>query len=180
MQQPPGENAPPRSPTDRADGGVDPGAPAPQPPRLALHAQYIRDLSFENPHGPLGPGDADNKPQVDVNVNVETRRVADNRYESSLKINAKAKQQENVAFVLELDYCGVFDVSGFPEQLLAQILLVECPRLLFPFARRIAADAVRDGGFPALFLDPIDFLSLYRQRLQQEAAKARPNLPPKT
>ncbi len=154
-----------------------PGGEAPAaPPRMSLVTQFVRDLSFENPRGPLAVADADDKPQVEVQVNVETKRsaAATDRYEIGLKINATAKKRSGAAFLLELDYCGVFEIAGFTDNVLAQVLLVECPRLLFPFARRIAADVVRDGGFPALFLDPIDFLGLYRQRLQEEARKGRP------
>ena len=149
-------------------------APAPQP-RMSMHTQFVRDLSFENPRGPAALSDADDKPQVEVQVNVETKRVPEHpeRYEVALKINATAKKKAGPAFLLELDYCGVFEIAGFENNVLAQVLLVECPRLLFPFARRIAADAVRDGGFPTLFLDPIDFLGLYRQRLAEEARKAK-------
>lgn len=160
-----------------------PGAPetgAAASPRLMLVGQFIRDLSFENPHGPLGQGEGDSRPQVEVQVNVETRRAEDSRerYEVALKINAAAKKGTATAFLLELDFRGLFDIVGFPDNLLPQVLLVECPRLLFPFARRIAADAVRDGGFPALMIDPIDFLSLYRQRLAEEHKRRASAEPP--
>lgn len=147
-----------------------PEAGATASPRLMLVGQFIRDLSFENPHGPLGQGEGDARPQVEVQINVESRRSEDSRerYEVALKINAAAKKGGATSFLLELDFRGLFDVVGFPDNLLPQVLLVECPRLLFPFARRIAADAVRDGGFPALMIDPIDFLSLFRQRLAEE------------
>jgi preprotein translocase subunit SecB len=157
----------------------NPAEPA-LPPRMTMHTQFVRDLSFENPRGPAALNDPDDKPQVEVQVNVETKRTAEHadRYEVALKINATAKKKAGPAFLLELDYCGVFEITGFGDNVLAQVLLVECPRLLFPFARRIAADAVRDGGFPTLFLDPIDFLGLYRQRLSEEARKARPMAAP--
>jgi preprotein translocase subunit SecB len=158
--------------TDPAKPAEPAAAPA---PRMVMHTQFVRDLSFENPRGPAALGDADDKPQVEVQVNVESKRVPEHadRYEVALKINATARKKTGPAFLLELDYCGVFDITGFDNNVLAQVLLVECPRLLFPFARRIAADAVRDGGFPTLFLDPIDFLGLYRQRLSEEARKAK-------
>lgn len=148
-------------------------------PRLRVIGQYVHDLSFENPHGPTVTADPEQKPQVEVTVNVETRRGGDqpNRYEVLLKINAVAKRTAETAFLLELDYRGMFEVAGFPDNLLGQVLLVECPRLLFPYARKIASDTVQDGGFPAFMLDPIDFLALYRARLAQEAQKGKANPP---
>ncbi|MSP83637.1 MAG: protein-export chaperone SecB [Alphaproteobacteria bacterium] len=149
-------------------------------PRLRVIGQYVRDLSFENPRGIPPQGEGEPRPQVDVSVNVETRRANDvpNRYEVALKINAAAKRGTETAFLVELDYRGLFEIAGFPNNLLGQVLLVECPRLLFPFARNIAADAVQDGGFPPFLIDPIDFLALYRARVAQEAPKAQETAPP--
>lgn len=158
--------------------GAQPAAPGAQPtgqdatqPKLVLLNQYIRDLSFENPRAPASLADGEGRPQVEVQVQIETRRDDTlGRFEVALKVNATGKRQGGIGFVVELDYRGLFEIGGFQQNVLPQVLLVECPRLLFPFARRIVADAVRDGGFPPLFLDPIDFLTLYRQRLQQELA----------
>jgi preprotein translocase subunit SecB len=148
-------------------------AAPPQGPRLRVLGQYVRDLSFENPRG-LTPAGEEVRPQVDVSVNVESRRVPDqaSRFEVALKVSAAAKRGQDPAFLVELDYRGLFELAGFSDNLLPQVLLVECPRLLFPFARKIVADAVQDGGFPPFLVEPIDFLALYRARLAQEQAKS--------
>ena len=162
---PPGGTTPP--------GGA-PGAAGPQAaaPRLAVVNQYVKDLSFEHPGAPqtLMPGGP--RPQIGVRVNVSTRAVDDERHEIVLHVNVDAKADERVVFMLELAYAGVFALSNVPQETAQAVLLVECPRLLFPFARRIVADVTRDGGLPPLMIEPIDFLGLYRRRLQQAQAAA--------
>jgi preprotein translocase subunit SecB len=149
-------------------------APAPGPaaaapaagaeqPKLMLHSQFLQDMSFENPQGAKSFSKSDMKPQVQVNLNVDSRKLGETLYEVSLKISANAKQDEEPCFLTEIDYRGVFSLTGVEENLIPQILLIEGPRTIFPFARRIIADAVRDGGFPPLMLEPVDFVSLYRQ-----------------
>jgi preprotein translocase subunit SecB len=153
------------------------GAPANQsdvdqanPPRLMIQSQYVKDLSFENPRAPLSlqPGEA--RPEIQIRVDVQARQLEAERYEVSLQVHVEAKAGEASAFMMELTYGGVFGLLNIPPDSLQPLLLIECPRLLFPFARRVVADATRDGGFPPLLIDPIDFATLYRRRQQQAQA----------
>jgi preprotein translocase subunit SecB len=136
-------------------------------PAMGIRAQYIKDLSFENPHAPgslLQP----EQPRIDVNVNVEAKPAGDLGYEVTLNIRADARSNERTAFVLELEYAGLFDLTRIPEAQRHAVCLIEAPRLLFPFARQIAAETTRSGGFPPMYLDPIDFGALYRNHLSQQ------------
>ncbi len=152
-------------------------------PKISIQAQYVRDMSFENVAVQSGDGRLDAKPDIQVGVNLDAKKRNDDQYEVILKVNATAKSNEAVMFIVELEYAGIFRVENVPEQQLHPVLLIECPRILFPFARRIVADATRDGGYPPLMLDPIDFAELFRRRVAQaqaerqseEAAAARPN-----
>ena len=140
-------------------------------PQITVSNQYIKDLSFENPNAPQSLLAGTAPPQIAVNVDVQVRRLGDTLFEAALRLSATAKQGEQTNFVVELVYAGVFVLNNIPPEHLEGVLLVECPRLLFPFARRIIADATRDGGFPPLMLDPIDFMDLYRRsRAEREAA----------
>ena len=158
------------TPTD----GDSPPADAAQPgsaPAMGVRAQYIKDLSFENPHSPgslLKP----EQPRIDVNVNVEAKPAGDMGYEVTLNIRADARSDERAAFVFELEYAGLFDLSRIPEAQRHAVCLIEAPRLLFPFARQIAAETTRSGGFPPMYLDPIDFGALYRNHLSQRQGAA--------
>ncbi len=133
-------------------------------PQLAVLGQYVKDLSFENPRAPMSLSQSQEQPRGDVGIQVKNRGLGDDRYEIVLEFNIKSSVGEDVAFILELSYGGVFTVRGFDENTTRLALWVECPRLLFPFARRIIADSIRDGGFAPLMLGPIDFLRLYQQR----------------
>jgi len=154
------------------------GAPAPAPadaseaPSLSINAQYVKDLSFENPNAPHSLTQAANRPQIEVNVDVQARGLASNTFEVDLHITATAKHGEATAFVVELVYAGLFTLRNVPADQLEAVCLIECPRLIFPFARRIVADATRDGGFPPLLLDPIDFFQLYRRNRQAATPSA--------
>jgi preprotein translocase subunit SecB len=150
------------------------GAPAEQAeaPRLLIQTQFIKDLSFENPRAPLSLEQGQPRPEIGVRVDVRAQPMKDERYEVALQLNVDAKAGEEPIFVLELTYAGVFQLLNIPKESLQPLLLVECPRLLFPFARRIVADASRDGGFPPLMIDPIDFVALYRRRQEQAQAAA--------
>lgn len=141
-------------------------------PQLGIQTQYVKDLSFENPSALERPPEAERSPQITVNVQVEARRLNEQTFEVILQINAQASHEEKPVFLVELSYAGVFNFIGIPDNAMEPALLIECPRLLFPFARRIVADVTRDGGFPPLLLAPIDFLALYRNR-QQQAAQAQ-------
>jgi len=140
-------------------------------PQLGLLAQYVRDLSFENPNAPasLSPG---RPPQIEVGVDVRAQNVGEDRYEVELRIGATAKHEDKITFVTEVVYAGLFSIRNVPQESLQAVCLIEGPRLLFPFARRVIADVTRDGGFPPLLLDPIDFVALFRQ--MQAQAQAQP------
>ncbi len=139
-------------------------------PRLMIQIQYVKDLSFENPRGPLSLT-AERQFQVQIReLQVQRQSLAADQYEVTIDVQLQGLSGEDTVFVLELVYAGVFVVLNVPETSLEPFLLIECPRLLFPFARRVIADATRDGGFPPLLLDPIDFVGLYRRR--QQAAEA--------
>ena len=144
-----------------------------EPPRLLIQTQYTKDLSFENPRAPLTLDQSQQRPEIAVRVDVRAQPMQDTRYEVAIQLNVDAKVGEEAVFVLELTYAGVFQLVNIPKDSLQPLLLVECPRLLFPFARRIVADATRDGGFPPLMIDPIDFVALYRRRQEQAQAAAQ-------
>lgn len=153
-------------------GGANPTEQA-EPPRLMIQTQYTKDLSFENPRAPLSLDQSQQRPEIAVRVDVRAQPMQDTRYEVVIQLNVDAKAGGEAVFVLELTYAGVFQLVNIPKDSLQPLLLVECPRLLFPFARRIVADATRDGGFPPLMIDPIDFVQLYRRRQEQAQAAAQ-------
>lgn len=140
-------------------------------PSVAINTQYVKDLSFENPNAPLTLTQQKDSPQIEVALDLEAKALQENVYEITLKISVNAKSGDSSLFVAELAYAGVFTISNVSEEHKESILLIHCPTILFPFARRILADVTRDGGFQPLMLDPIDFAALYQQR-QAEAAKA--------
>ncbi|KIC36284.1 protein-export chaperone SecB [Leisingera sp. ANG-M7] len=154
---------------------------AQQQPQVQMNvlAQFIRDMSFENVMAQKGTG-GEVQPDVSVQVNLDAKkRSVENQYEVITKLTVESKNKEggNVLFVLELEYVGVFNIVGIPEDQLHPFLLIECPRMTFPFLRRIVSDVTRDGGFPPLNLDNIDFVAIYRNELarrQSEAAAAAP------
>lgn len=141
-------------------------------PRLSVLAQYVKDLSFENPNAPDSLAKKENaNAKMDVNVDVNANRRAENVYASEIKITATAKIDDKAVFAVELLYGGVFQLDNVPAEGLEPVLLIECPRILFPFARRIIADCTRDGGYPPLLLEPIDFAGMYRAQLSAKRAK---------
>lgn len=148
-----------------AEGGAAEQAQA----QVGILAQYVKDLSFENPNAPASLQKlAEAKPSIDVSVNVNARQIGEDVFEVDLKITANAKHDAEAAFIVELLYSGLFGAKNLPQDALQPFLLIECPRLLFPFARRVISDATRDGGFPPLMLEPIDFANLYVQHLEQQ------------
>jgi preprotein translocase subunit SecB len=134
-------------------------------PRVQIVGQYVKDLSFENPGAPMT---LTARPQIDLGVDLQARRLDPERYEVELKLRVSAKAEEKPVFLLELVYGGLFLIQSAPEEFLQPILLIEGPHLLFPFARRIVADVIRDGGMPPLMIEPIDFAALYRAKTGQE------------
>ena len=141
-----------------------------QPLPLMLNIQFTKDLSFEVPGAPEIYLTLREAPRIDIALDVQARRLQEGQetYEVSLQISADAKTNDGkTAFIAELVYCGIFTLNGVPQEMLEPVLLVECPRLLFPFARNILADVTRDGGFPPVLLAPIDFVQLWQQRRGQ-------------
>ena len=135
---------------------------------FVVNAQYIKDLSFEAPSAPgIFSMLQQQQPEIKVNVNVNAQPMQDKVFEVELHIKAECKSGETVAFILELVYGGLFNIN-VPEENLKPILLIECPRLMFPFARNILADCSRDGGFPPLMLGPVDFIRMYQEQLKKE------------
>lgn len=145
------------------------GGPQPQDgaPLLNGLAQYTRDLSFENPNAPRSLTPQEKAPQISIQVNVGAQQLSETDFEVELKLEGNAKVDNDTLFAFELTYCGIFRAQNIPQEDLHPVIMIECPRLLFPFARQIVADAVRGGGFPPLYVDPIDFAALYRERAQQ-------------
>jgi preprotein translocase subunit SecB len=148
------------------------GAGSVQGPKLSILAQYTKDLSFENPNAPRTLGPAQNMPNLSVQINVNARQLATNDFEVSLVLEGGAGQGADTLFKFELNYAGVIRVENFPPEQVQPVVMIEGPRMLFPFARQIIAEAVRGGSYPPLYLDPIDFHALYLQRLA--AAGAQP------
>jgi preprotein translocase subunit SecB len=143
-------------------------------PQVGILAQYVKDLSFENPNAPA-VYQWQGQPQVDVQVNIGVAAVGDGVHEVALKLEIEAKSNEGVAYRVETLYAGLFAIRNVPEEQLQPFLLAEAPRLLFPFARKVIADATLDGGFPPFLLEPIDFGGLYMQSAAQQQAEATGN-----
>ena len=161
------------------NGGPAPQAEMPQAaaPQIGVLAQYVKDFSFENPNAPRSMAPGTQPPRININIAVEAAPLTETDVEVTLRLEGKAEAQGMVLFGFELLYAGVFRIVNVPPESMQPTVLIECPRLLFPFAREIVATATRNGGFPPLLLEPVDFATLYRQRLA--AATAGPeNLPP--
>ncbi len=148
-----------------ADGGGESG-------RVQIISQYVKDLSFENPGAPLT---LTGRPQIDLGVDLQARRLDPDKFEVELKLRVSAKSEDRAVFLLELVYGGLLQIQGVPDDMLQPILLIEGPHLLFPFARRIVADVIRDGGMPPLMIEPIDFAALYHAKTGQ--SQSSPHAP---
>jgi len=149
-----------------------PAAPEAQPqqqalPALSVMGQYVKDFSFENPNAPNSLAPSATQPAINIQINVGVSQLAATDYEVTLKLEGKAERTGTVLFAFELSFAGMFRVQNVPQEHLQPVLLIECPRLLFPFAREIVATSVPNGGFAPLLLDPVDFVSLYQQRMAQ-------------
>lgn len=136
-------------------------------PLLSALAQYAKDISFENPNAPRSLQQQTEQPQIGIQVNVNAKQLAETDFEVDLTLEGSAKIGEEVLFAFDLTYCGVFRLQNLPAEQLHPAVMIECPRLLFPFARQIVAEAVRNGGFPPLYIDPIDFVGLYQQKARE-------------
>jgi preprotein translocase subunit SecB len=140
------------------------------PPAIGVLGQYIKDLSFENPNAPRSMMALAQQPAVNIQFNVNAKPLSGADYEVELVVEGKAQHEQMVLFNIELVYAGVFRLGDVPEDMAQQVVMIECPRMLFPFARYIIANTIRDGGFPPLMIDPVDFAALYRDRNQQAQA----------
>ncbi|MAU96033.1 MAG: protein-export chaperone SecB [Fulvimarina sp.] len=151
-------------------GSVGDGA---TPPSLNILTQYIKDLSFESPNAPAILRSQARGPAINIGVNVGANQIegSQNEFDVRLTLNAKAGEGAEMLFHVELEYGGVFRLENFPQEHLLPLLFIECPRLLFPFARQVVADVTRNGGFPPLMIDPIDFAKLFQQRMAEERAR---------
>jgi preprotein translocase subunit SecB len=156
--------------TDAPSTPTEPVAAENNQPQLRILTQYVKDLSFENPEAPDSLRGGSAAPAIDIGIDVQARTLSENTFEVVININGKASREDKITFIAELSYGGVFQLNNVAENEREPFLLIECPRLLFPFARRILADTTRDGGFPPLMLDPVDFAGLFRQQLAKRAA----------
>jgi preprotein translocase subunit SecB len=147
-------------------GQAQPDAQAPQ---LNVLGQYVKDFSFENPNAPRSLAPSEDKPQLNIQINVGVQQTAPTDFEVTLKLDGKAESNGMVLFAFDLTYSGMFRIQNIPQEHMQPMLMIECPRLLFPFARQMIADAVRNGGFPPLLIDPVDFVGLYRQKMAESA-----------
>jgi preprotein translocase subunit SecB len=141
---------------------------------LNAMVQFTKDFSFENPNAPRSLGPQDKAPNISINVNVNAKQLADTDFEVNIMLEGSAGEGPDTLFKFELDYAGIFRLNNIPEAQQHPVVMIECPRLLFPFARQIIAEAVRGGGFPPLYLDPIDFAALYQSRMADVARQAGP------
>ena len=148
-------------------GNVPEGAPS----GIFINAQYLKDLSFENPN----PLDAykknDEKPEIQVNIHTAVKKLPDNAFEVTLDLKTEAKKKDKISFICEVSYAGIFTLNQVPAEHEKPLLLIEAPRMLFPFARNILAEVTRDGGYPPLMLNPIDFAALYRKQMEEKQKK---------
>ena len=164
---------------EQSEGATNGAASQEAQPRLQILTQYTRDLSFENIAAQKATK-ADGKPDVKVQVNLDAQKRGDERYEVALKLNVDSSAGDASVFLLELDYAGLFQIENAKPEQLHALLMIECPRLIFPFVRRTVSDVTRDGGYPPLNLEVIDFVALYRAeiaRRQSEANKSEEQKP---
>ncbi len=143
--------------------------------RILVHAQYIKDLSFENPNAPRVLMEGSTQPDVEITVNVGAQLINENQYEVTLNLAAKASSEETTLFLVDLTYAGLVTPEGAQNDEVNPLIMIEAPRLLFPFARAIISDATRDGGFMPLNIQPVDFVAVYQHNLAQHAASQTNN-----
>lgn len=164
--------------TDKTNDGEKPAAAGAAPgngksPQLSILTQYVKDLSFESPGAPLTLRPREKAPAINININVNANPMSETDYDVVLTLNATAKDDDKVLFNVELIYGGVFRVDGFPQEHTLPVVFIECPRMLFPFARQIVAECTRNGGFPPLMIDPVDFARMFQQRMAEEQARQK-------
>ncbi|MFK7973380.1 MAG: protein-export chaperone SecB [Rickettsiaceae bacterium] len=138
-------------------------------PHIAVQAQYIKDFSFENPNVPASIVNVDKSPKIDLSLDLNVKKLAeDNYYEVEIDINAKATAKDQILFLVDLKYAGVFHFLNIPDDRIQMLLAVHCPSIIFPYARKIIADATQDGGFQPLMIDPVDFGLLYSKKITEQ------------
>jgi len=167
----------------KADKKIEPAPEAvgeDQQPQLSIITQYIKDLSFENPNSPNSLLPKEKQPEINININVNANPLSETDFEVILKLEAKAGIGKEMMFNVDLTYAGIFRIVNLPPEAMSPAILIECPRLLFPFARQIISDATRNGGFPPLMIDPVDFARLYQQRMAEAAAAEEASATAKT
>lgn len=167
--------------TASKNGGETPARPQqqqPTGPSLNVLAQFVKDFSFENPNAPRTLMQAPQQPSINVQINVNTKQMSNTDFEVELKLEGKAEVAGSTLFGFDLLYAGVFRLQNIPQENVPPLLMIECPRLLFPFAREIVAGAVINGGYPPLLLDPVDFVSLYQQKMASLQGQQQPPQPP--
>jgi preprotein translocase subunit SecB len=154
------------------------GGPEPQMamPQVGILAQYVKDFSFENPNAPRSLAPGDQQPAISIQITVDATPLTETDVEVTLRLEGKGEMQGLLLFGFELMYGGVFRLQNVPPDSWQPMVMIECPRLLFPFAREIVATATRNGGFPPLLLEPVDFIGLYRKRMAE--AQPAPSAPP--
>ncbi len=156
--------------TTSTNGGQTPAGVTPPPQSQAqfrVLAQYTKDFSFENPNAPQSVSGQPQQPSISIQINVNPKQLSNTDFEVELKLEGKAEYNNTILFAFDLTYAGVFHLQGIPQDSIGPLIMIECPRMLFPFAREIIAAAVVSGGFPPLLLDPVDFVGLYQQKLAQ-------------
>tara|TARA_B100001123_G_scaffold28483_1_gene30271 strand:+ start:461 stop:940 length:480 start_codon:yes stop_codon:yes gene_type:complete len=146
-------------------------APENAPAGIFINAQYLKDLSFENPNPLESFKNHAEKPEIQVNVNTVVKKLPENAFEVALDIKTEGKTKGKVSFIAEVSYAGIFTLNKVPPEHEKPLLLIEAPRMLFPFARNVLAETTRDGGYPPLMLNPIDFAALYQKQLEKEKSK---------
>ena len=154
------------------NGGQTPAPPQPQA-QFRVLAQYTKDFSFENPNAPRSM-QQQQQPQISIQINVNPKQLSNTDFEVELKLDGKAEAAGATLFAFDLTYAGVFHLQGIPQESMGPLVMIECPRILFPFAREIIASAIVGGGFPPLLLDPIDFVALYQQKLASAQQQPTP------
>jgi len=167
--------------TSTTNGGEAQQPPQQQTaPQLSVLGQYIKDFSFENPNAPRSLAPTQTQPAINIQINVGVGQAAPADYEVALKLEGKATSEGTVLFAFDLTFAGMFRIQNVPQEHIHPLVMIECPRLLFPFAREIVANAVRNGGFAPLLLDPVDFVALYQQRLAAAQAEQATPTPTST
>jgi preprotein translocase subunit SecB len=164
--------------TAMSDESTNTGSAATQqsaPPSVRIVGHFVRDLSFENVAA-LEGAQSQGAPEINVTVNIDAAAASGSRYQIAMKINGTAKVADKTRFIVELDYVGLFEISNVPKEHLHPFLFIECPRQILPFARRVISDVTRDGGYPPLLIDNVDFATLYRRKLEELRAQQQ-NVP---